>query len=338
MITSISLENIRKGYTPSNFSLSIDNLEFNHHGINVIVGPNGSGKSTLLRLIAFVEKPEGGRVLFDGQDVLCASNGQGEFCRKIGFVTQNPYLFNMDVGGNVSLGLKIRKYSRGEITSRVKETLRTLNISHLASRDVRELSGGERQKVALAQVLVLKPEILLLDEPTASIDAQSVSAIEETIGKIQRELQSVVIMTTHSLSQAYRISPDIISLAQGRIADFVHENIFFGELKEHSGGLKHLKVAEDLEIILTTEKSGSVHVAVDPEDIIVSGQKPQTSARNCFRGRVTKVESIGPNVRLVVDVGVEIYSIITKQSFTELGINLASEVYASFKVNSVQVI
>jgi len=338
MITSISLENIRKGYPSSDFSFWVDNLEFCNQGIQVIVGPNGSGKSTLLKLISLMDEPDEGRILFGGQDIFRREKERERLRKHIGFVVQSPYLFNMSVSENVALGLKLRKYPRRKVASKVEEMLERLKIGHLAPRNIKELSAGEYQKTALAQVLVLEPEVLLLDEPTASIDAQSGAAIEETIKSIQQRSRTIIVMTTHSLNQAYRISPDIISLAEGKVVDFVHENVFYGKLKEHSGGLKSMKVAAQVEIILTTEKSGNVHIALDPKDIILAKQSPKTSARNCFRGKVTKIESLGPNVRLLIDIGVGIYSIITKQSFKELGLNLGSEVFVSFKVNSVKVI
>ena len=159
MISSITLEDISKKFSSSNFSLHIDHFKFGDHDLHVIVGPNGSGKSTLLKLISLMDKPDEGRILFDDNDILHANNGRGKLRKKIGFVTQNPYLFNMDVFDNIVLGLKIRKYQQGEITSKAAEILDILKISHLQHRNIKELSGGECQKVALAQVLVLKPEV-----------------------------------------------------------------------------------------------------------------------------------------------------------------------------------
>ena len=338
MIGSISLENIRKEYTSSKFSLHIDYLKFSSNNIHIIVGPNGSGKSTLLKLVALMDRPQEGRIIFDERDILRTNNEWQKLRRKIGFLTQNPYLFNTDVSGNIALGLKIRGYSKTKIVSKVTRILKMLKISHLACRNIKQLSGGERQKVALAQILVLEPEVLLLDEPTAGIDIGSISTIENTIKNIQKNLHPIIIMTTHSLNQAYRISPHITSIADGKIIDFLHENVFFGQLQERSGGLKCMEVAEKVEIMLVTERSGDACIAIDPESIILSVRIPKTSARNCFRGEITKIESVGPNVRLLIDTGVPIYSVITKQSFEELGINIGSSVFVSFKVNSVKVI
>ena len=134
----------------------------------------------------------------------------------------------------------------------------TLDIRCLKNRNIKKLSGGEYQKVAIAQVLIFRPKILLLDEPTAGIDTKSASMIEDTIKNIQRASKMLVIMTTHSLNQAYRMSHDIVSISNGRIVDFIHENVFSAEVQEKSNGLKSIKIADNVEIVFATEKSGHI--------------------------------------------------------------------------------
>jgi len=219
VISSIKLKNIYKGYGPGKFCLKIGELEFNNKHVQVIVGPNGSGKSTLLSLLAFLDRPDQGNILVDGSFTSASGNGRNGLRRKIGFLRQSPYLFNTNVFENVALGLVIRKYPRGQIISKVNEILTTLKIDHLARRFVRDLSCGEYQKAAIAQVLVLDPEVILMDEPAANIDAQSTFSIEETIKSMQKRINPLIIMTTHSLTQAYRLSPGIISIRGGEVVD-----------------------------------------------------------------------------------------------------------------------
>ncbi len=338
MISSLKLKQVRKQYGSGQFALNIDNLEFHNRSIQVIVGPNGSGKSTLLNLIAFLDTPDQGNILLEGRPVPPGNNGLNKLRKRIGFIRQSPYLFNLDVFENVALGLKLRKVPKTEIISKVNNMLSTLKIAHLTSRSVKSLSRGEYQKVAIAQVLVIESEIILMDEPAANIDRQSTLSIEETIKNFQKKFKALIIMTTHSLTQAYRISPDIISLGEGKIIDFVHENVFFGQITESSAGLQLMSVAKNIEIILSTQKRGDAYIAIDPENIIISKEQPKTSARNAFSGKIIKIESLGSNVRILVDVGVQMYSIITRQSFQELGINLGSSIVINFKVNSVKVI
>jgi len=215
-ISSIALKNIRKKYNLSRFSFHIDSLTFFRNNTYVIVGPNGSGKSTILKLISRLIEPDEGSLLFN--DIVSGNNPCGRLQRRIGFVMQKPYLFNMTVFENVALGLKIRRYPRGEIISKVTNILKALESMHLAGQKPKSLSGGEYQKVAIAQVLVLEPEVILLDEPTANVDSRSVSLIEEAVKFVQKKIKSMIIMTTHSLTQAYRMSPQIVSIKEGRIA------------------------------------------------------------------------------------------------------------------------
>ena len=222
MIDSIRLKDIRKKYPLADFTLHIDDLELKNHHIHAIVGSNGSGKTTLLKLISLLDKPQEGRILFNNRNVFPRRNGHERLRQNIGFLTQTPYLFNLDVFENIALGLRIRKYPRNEIVSKVNDVLETLNIRHLAGRRPRHLSRGEYQKVAIAQVIVLEPEVILMDEPAANIDTQSILSIEGAIRAIQKKINSMIIMTTHSLTQANRVSPDIISIKEGRVVDFVH--------------------------------------------------------------------------------------------------------------------
>jgi len=215
MITSIKLKNICKNYRTSGFSLKIGELELKNSGINVVVGRNGSGKSTLLKLIALLDVPDKGKIVFEGASVHCVRKTKKVLRRKIGFLAQDPYLFDMDVFGNVALGLKLRKYPKTEVVSKVSKILSVLKIEHLAKRHVKFLSGGERKKAAIAQVLVMEPQIILMDEPAANIDDHSVMSIEKNIKDIHARFKPLIVFTTHSLDQANRMSENRISLRGG---------------------------------------------------------------------------------------------------------------------------
>ncbi|MFC1708638.1 ATP-binding cassette domain-containing protein [Candidatus Omnitrophota bacterium] len=232
MISTLKLQQVYKQYGGAQFSLSIKSLEFHNKHIQVIVGPNGSGKSALLNLLAFIDIPDQGTILIDNKPMPWNNKSGVQLHKRIGFVRQTPYLFNTNVFENVALGLRIRRIPRSEVISKVCAMLETLNIQHLAKRRVNCLSRGEYQKVAIAQILVLDPEIILMDEPAANIDTQSTLSIEETVKNIQKNVNAIIIMTTHSSAQAYRMSPDIISIQDGRIVGFIHENVFFEQMKD----------------------------------------------------------------------------------------------------------
>ncbi len=214
-ISSVTLKSVYKKHERADFVLKVDDLEFDNRAIHVITGANGSGKSTLLKLIALLDRPDSGAILFNGP-----RGGRHDTLRKrIGFVMQNPYLFRGSASENIALGLRIRGWTRSAIAPKVNGMMNRLNISNLAGRRVRDLSGGERQKIAVAQILILEPEVILMDEPAANIDSESTLSIEEAVKDIQARCDSIVIMTTHSLTQGYRMSRNIISIKAGRIAD-----------------------------------------------------------------------------------------------------------------------
>lgn len=337
MTYSLNFKNIAKNYPAGSFSLKIDALTLTNQQLHVIRGPNGSGKSTLLNLIANVEQPDSGCVLFN-EDNLPFDNKK-ELRRRTGYLTQYPYLFNMTVFENVVLGLKLRNYKKDKIAKKTEKIMSALEINHLRNRNVKNLSGGERQRIALAQILVLSPKILLMDEPTANIDTQSILTIEETLKTIHKNHAPLIIITTHSLNQAYRLSSNIISMVEGRITDFLHENVFFGNVETRCDtSLQTIKIAKTVEIMLITAKTGNIYVAIDPENIIISNTLVNTSARNHFNGTITKIEFTGQNVRLLIDIGAPLYAVITKQSYKDLGLNLGTQVCANFKVNSVKVL
>jgi len=218
MISSIALKRIRKKYDSAHFALHIDDLEFNNSNIHAIVGSNGSGKTSLLKLIALLDKPDTGNILFNNdKNILFNENSGHRLRKKIGFVMQNPYLFNTTAFDNVALGLKIRKLQRSEVASKVRDMMGALKIEYLAKERIKYLSRGEYQKVAIAQALVPEPEVILMDEPAANVDEQSTLSIEEMVKKIHERFKPVIIMTTHSLNQAHRVSPEVISIKEGRI-------------------------------------------------------------------------------------------------------------------------
>lgn len=188
-----------------------------------LLGANGSGKSTLLRLLAGLAFPEKGAVSFFGER-LAASNLQQEefffrFRRSTGMVFQNPdvQLFNASVFDEVAFGPLQLGWSKNEIRQRVEETLATLGIADLTNRAPHRLSLGEKKRVALASVLVLDPQVLLLDEPTAGLDPSSQTQIIELLGASVNDSKTV-IMATHDLDALEEIADRCYLLESGRIA------------------------------------------------------------------------------------------------------------------------
>lgn len=195
----------------------IEYLEIRGGEILIIMGPNGAGKSTLLRLLNFLEFPTSGTIKFQGHQF----NGNGEvpleIRRQVTTVFQEPILLSGNVETNVAYGLKLRH--QGDIRSRVGEALEKVQLLSLAKARVSTLSGGEAQRVALARALVFKPDVLLLDEPTANLDPYNVNLIEDLIRSINRELGTTIILVTHNLFQAKRLAHRIAFLLEGKLIE-----------------------------------------------------------------------------------------------------------------------
>ncbi len=197
-----------------NFSLSIKNLDLQPRRIYALTGPNGAGKSTLLRTMALLILPQKGTVSFAN----AASGNRTQQRQKISLVEQSPYLLEGSVYDNLAFGLKLRGIRGSEQKKRIKLTLGLVGLDGFERRKTRKLSGGEIQRVALARALVLKPELLLLDEPTSNIDSKSLQAFEKLISSLPSH-GITVVFSTHDLSQPERLGGEMIRIENGRLLD-----------------------------------------------------------------------------------------------------------------------
>lgn len=336
-MSAFRLEAIRKQV--GDFSLAVDDCTLEEGKVYAIVGPNGSGKSTLLNLLALLDEPASGRILFKGQPVNYGDSAELISARRaIGYVMQSPCLFHMKVYDNAAYGLQVRGVGKGVVQQKVREILSVLNLSHLTDRPVHTLSAGEAQRLALARTLVLETDVLLLDEPTANVDQSSLMTIEELISRLNREKKTTVILTTHSRDQACKLSKDIIPIVNGRISHIAYENVFSGMMGERSDGIWTLKLNGGVELQVAQGRAGQVSVAIDPEDIILSNEKIESSALNRFSGMITKVEDVDGSLRIFVDVGVVICALVTRKSYLEMRLNVGRRVCVTFKANAATVI
>lgn len=317
--------------------LDVDNLNFQEGKIYAIVGPNGSGKTTLLNILNLLEKPDEGQIFFYDQEITNKSNSDTlEIRRKITLVNQDPFLFHSTVYDNIAYGLKIRSIPPKVQKSRIRSALNIVGLFGFKDRKANQLSGGEAQRVVIARALVIEPEILFLDEPTTSIDQKHINVVERVIKKIKKEIKTTVIFTTHDLSQAYRLADEVISLLDGKIIKQVPENLLRGEIIEEEDNLKWFKTAGNIKFAIVSEKVGLAYISIDPRDIILSYEQFQSSARNSFLGKITKIIEQNHLVKLEIDIGIPLVVIITRESFFKMNLNLGSKVYLTFKASAVK--
>ena len=330
------VRNLKKAYN-GKIVLDVDNLNFQEGKIYAIVGPNGSGKTTLLNILNLLEKPDEGQIFFYDQEITKKSNSDTlDIRRRMTLVNQDPFLLHSTVYDNIAYGLKIRSIPSIIQKSRIRSALNIVGLSGFKDRKANQLSGGEAQRVVISRALVIEPEVLFLDEPTANIDKKHIDVVERIIKKIKKEIKTTVIFTTHDLSQAYRLADEVISLLDGKIIEQVPENLLRGEIIEEEECLKWFKTIGNIKFAVVSEKVGPAYISIDPRDIILSYKQFQSSARNSFLGKIIKIIEQNHLVKLEIDMGIPLVTIITKESFQDMNLNLGSKIYLTFKASAVK--
>jgi tungstate transport system ATP-binding protein len=218
------LQNISKVYDDRRV-LQIDNLKIERGEIFALVGPSGAGKSTLLRLLNFLETPSSGRVRFLDAEFSASQPMPLQHRRRVTTVFQRPILLNRSVQANVLYGLRLRGLR--DLEGRVENALEQVSLQHLARQRARTLSGGEAQRVALARAIVLKPDVLLLDEPTANLDPYNVGLIEEIVTELNRAQGTTLVLVTHNVFQAKRLADRVALMLEGQVIELANVENFF---------------------------------------------------------------------------------------------------------------
>ncbi len=219
-----TLRQVQHGYggPTGRLVLDIDALSVLRGEVLAMVGPSGAGKSTLLRLLNFLETPSRGTLLFDGRPV--PAEPPLDLLRRVTTVFQRPVMLNRSVRDNVAYGLRLRGASAN---GAVDMALERVGLQALARAPAHKLSGGEMQRTALARALVLEPEVLLLDEPTANLDPYHVSVIESIVREQNQTRGTTVVLVTHNVFQARRLAHRVALLLEGRLIETASAEAFF---------------------------------------------------------------------------------------------------------------
>lgn len=210
----IEIKGLYKSFGKSEILNDI-NLDMEEGKVMALIGPTGSGKTTLLRHIDTLDQPTRGSIFFHGEDI-CRLSSKEKFLvrRRMAMVFQKPVMFNRSVYENVSYGLKVR--SKENSRDDVLHTLDEVGLTGYESRSATTLSGGEMQRIALARAMVIKPEVLLLDEPTANLDQKSASAIDDLIERLAHG-GTTVIIASHNMTECRRLANRFAILVNGKI-------------------------------------------------------------------------------------------------------------------------
>jgi len=218
------LQNVTKAYE-GRCVLEVENLKIHRGEIFALVGPSGAGKSTLLRLLNFLEPPTQGRIRFLDVEFSAGQPMPLAYRRRVTTVFQRPILLNRSVWANVGYGLGL--HGKGDQTERIEQALEQVGLRDFTRQRARTLSGGEAQRVALARAIVLQPDVLLLDEPTANLDPYNVGLIEEIVQQLNQEGDTTLVLVTHNVFQARRLAHRVALLLEGRIVETADVETFF---------------------------------------------------------------------------------------------------------------
>ncbi|MDD3296714.1 MAG: sn-glycerol-3-phosphate ABC transporter ATP-binding protein UgpC [Candidatus Omnitrophica bacterium] len=216
-MAQVALKNINKLYNGNISAVKDVNLNIEDKEFVVLVGPSGCGKSTTLRMVAGLEDPTSGGIYIGDKKV----NNVPAKDRNIAMVFQNYALYpHMNAYSNMAFALKLRNYSKADIDSRVKEAAQILGIGHLMDRRPKEISGGERQRVAVGRAIVRKPEVFLFDEPLSNLDAKMRVQMRTEIHKLHLKIQTTMIYVTHDQTEAMTLGNRIAVMKGGEVLQF----------------------------------------------------------------------------------------------------------------------
>ena len=344
----VKFENITKKF---NETVAVDNVScsFEAGTLTTLLGPSGCGETTSLRIIAGLERATEGKILIDNEDVTILPATD----RDVSMVFQSYALFpHMSVIENVSYGLKMINVKKEEYTEKSIETLKLVNLEGYENRMPSELSGGQQQRVAVARAIVLKPKVLLFDEPLSNLDAKLRRQVREDIREIQQKLGVTTIYVTHDQEEALAISDKVIVMNNAVIAqegspkdlynnpknkfvaNFIGDaNVLSSEIENKEANSYKIKLAEmKINIISEKNMTGNISVAIRPEKININKNKSE----NNINAKVTNASFVGNSYQYILSTNIGKIYVISKDTINTFKIN--DEVFLSFNEKDVKVL
>ena len=314
--------------------------------LTALLGPSGSGKTTLLRIIAGLETPSSGSVLFEGKE---ATDRQASE-RRVGFVFQHYALFrHLNVFENVAFGLRVKARDKrpdnASIRAQVMELLRLVQLDRMADRQPSQLSGGQRQRVALARALAVQPKILLLDEPFGALDAQVRQELRRWLRRLHDEIGITSVFVTHDQEEALEVADQVVVLREGQVEQtgtpeevyehpatpFVYHflgnvNLFHGRVEGNKAHLGEFTLDAPPEM-------GGTSVAAYARPHLLEIDHEEPAGRPHFRARIEHLNPAGAvvKVELVTSSGDPVRVEMPHERYTQLGLKRGMSVFVSIK-------
>jgi molybdopterin-binding protein len=346
----ISIKNLKVNL--GDFLLQNINLDIEPGEYFIVLGPTGAGKTVLLESIAGLYPVLEGEAWIGDKEITYLSPEK----REIGIVYQDQVLFpHLSVEKNIAFGLKMRKCPKNEAKAKIDAIVEIVGISHLLKRSPATLSGGEKQKVALARALVTEPKVLLLDEPLSALDPETREKMQGELKEMHRKVMVTIIHVTHDFEEAIALGHRVAVLNNGCIAqigtpeeflrrpssEFVarfalSRNIFSGRVMGMEDGCAVIDIG-GTKLRATTEAKGEMRLSLRPEDILISKEPLQSTARNCLLGVISDIADRGSVIYITVNLPPDFVCVITRQAFDELQLRKGAEVWITFKASAIHV-
>lgn len=319
----------------------------------VLLGPNGAGKSTVLRVLAGLLRPDAGRVVL-GREILddpAAGQHVPPYERPIGMVFQDYLLFpHLSTVDNIGFGLRSRRIPKAQARKAAREWLDRVGLAEYAKARPGDLSGGQAQRVALARALIGSPELLLLDEPLAALDARTKLEVRAELRRHLAEYAGAAVVVSHDPIDAMALADEVAVIERGRVVqsgppaevarrprtDYVARLIGL-TLLAGTGEGAHVRLESGVAVAVAEPAHGPVYVAIRPEAVAIYPTQPHGSPRNVWPARVASATPHGSAVRCDLTGPVPLTADLTATAFAELGLAPGSEIWATVKAHEVDV-
>lgn len=322
--------------------LDIEHLSIEKGKIYALTGANGAGKSTLLNILAFLDKPTTGEVRFCGEHVQYNRQRLLSVRRRIVLVDQYPIHFTGPVWKNVEFGLKVRGTPKKLRKKRIEEVLELVGMEGFRLADAHKLSGGESKRLALARALIIEPEVLLCDEPTANVDVENQEIIINILDRINRELQTSIVIATHYLSQSRRLAHHTLVLEYGALSDTMNENIFRCQAINKVEGFWVCKLSDRVDIRLASglfpEMKKHCRIHINPRDIKFLAQAEKSQQENMLTGNIIQIEQDQDSIRLTIDCGITLHAMLTRAEYLQEQLMIGEKRTVCFSDTSIQLL
>jgi len=304
--------------------LDVDNFSMERGEIVAVLGPNGSGKSTLFNILAFLARPKEGKVSFMGQKDVFQNRNLTSLRRHVVLVHQHPVMFSGTVLYNVEYPLIVRKIPSKQRREIAERYISMLGMENFMYERAEKLSGGETQRIAIARAFSCMPEVILMDEPTASVDSQFRIHIENLIRMVNKEYNTSIVFTTHDPTRISSLAGRSVYLEMGKIVEQKNENVFYVKQDRiFFGGM--------LNIPDSCYKGDFCKISVDPRSIILnSGQN------GVFSGKIISLSEEGQEIKIMIKNEGILNIFISKDAFSEFRFTIEDNVTFSIKENGLK--